>query len=56
MEKNNNLLNIVLIVAAGSGKRMKTRVKKQFLDLLGKPILIRTIEKFCFVFSISDKI
>jgi 2-C-methyl-D-erythritol 4-phosphate cytidylyltransferase len=53
MEKNNNLLNIVLIVAAGSGKRMKTRVKKQFLDLLGKPILIRTIEKFSQMESID---
>jgi 2-C-methyl-D-erythritol 4-phosphate cytidylyltransferase len=35
-----------LIVAGGSGTRMKSEVPKQFLDLLGKPLLMHTIEAF----------
>jgi len=35
-----------VITAGGVGKRMKSRVPKQFLDLEGKPILLRTIELF----------
>lgn len=35
-----------IIVAAGSGARMKTALPKQFLELAGKPILVHTIEKF----------
>ena len=35
-----------IIVAGGSGSRMKTDVAKQFLLLKGKPILQRTIEQF----------
>jgi 2-C-methyl-D-erythritol 4-phosphate cytidylyltransferase len=35
-----------LIVAGGSGKRMGTNVPKQFLELAGKPVLMRTIERF----------
>ena len=36
----------VVIVAAGSGKRMGTDIKKQYLMLKGKEILAHTIEKF----------
>lgn len=36
----------VVIAAAGSGKRMGTKVKKQFLPLGDKPILIHTLECF----------
>jgi 2-C-methyl-D-erythritol 4-phosphate cytidylyltransferase len=36
----------VIIVAAGSGTRMKSAQPKQFLELSGKPILVHTIEKF----------
>lgn len=36
----------VIIVAAGSGKRIGGPVPKQFLELDGKPILMRTIEAF----------
>lgn len=36
----------VVIAAAGKGTRMGMEEKKQFLDLLGKPILIRTLEVF----------
>lgn len=35
-----------IIVAGGSGSRMKSEIPKQFLPLAGKPILIHTVEKF----------
>lgn len=34
------------IVAGGIGTRMENDIPKQFLDLGGKPIVIRTLEKF----------
>lgn len=40
-----------IIVAGGSGNRMKSPVPKQFLSLGNKPILVHTIEKF---FKITD--
>jgi len=36
----------VVIVAGGTGTRMQSETPKQFLDLLGKPVIIWTIEKF----------
>jgi 2-C-methyl-D-erythritol 4-phosphate cytidylyltransferase len=36
----------VVIPAAGVGKRMNSTTPKQFMDLLGKPILIHTLEVF----------
>ncbi len=36
----------VIIAAAGSGKRMGMDVKKQFLEIKGKPVLCHTIEAF----------
>lgn len=44
-----------LIVAGGSGKRMGTDIPKQFLELSGKPVLMRTIERF-WSFDASIKI
>ena len=38
--------NYVIIVAGGNGTRMNNVVPKQFMELLGKPILMHTIEKF----------
>ena len=35
-----------LIVAGGSGTRMESNLPKQFLLLVGKPILMHTIEAF----------
>lgn len=35
--------NIALIVAAGSGNRMGTNIKKQYLKLAGQPMLARTV-------------
>lgn len=36
----------VIIVAAGTGSRMKSVLPKQFLDLGGKPVVAHTIERF----------
>lgn len=36
----------VIIVAGGTGTRMGSQIPKQFLELKGKPVLMRTIEKF----------
>ena len=38
--------NYAIIVAGGSGSRMRSTVPKQFLLLKGKPVLMHTIEKF----------
>lgn len=38
--------NVVLIPAAGMGRRMGTRINKQYLQLGGRPILARTLELF----------
>lgn len=35
-----------IIVAGGKGERMNAEIPKQFLELAGKPILMRTLEKF----------
>lgn len=40
-------MNIAVIFAGGTGKRMNTRsTPKQFLKMHGKPVLIYTLEKF----------
>ena len=40
-------MNIAIIFAGGTGKRMNTKSRpKQFLELHGKPILIYTLEQF----------
>jgi 2-C-methyl-D-erythritol 4-phosphate cytidylyltransferase len=36
----------VVIVAGGGGSRMQAEIPKQFLPLAGKPMLIRTLERF----------
>lgn len=36
----------VVIAAAGSGKRMGGPVKKQFIELCGKPVLLHTLDLF----------
>jgi len=38
--------NIVIIIAAGAGKRMGGDRPKQHLDLCGKPILCHTLDRF----------
>ena len=39
-------MNIAIIFAGGTGKRMGSSVPKQFLNVYGKPIIIHTLEKF----------
>lgn len=36
----------IIIVAGGKGLRMESNVPKQFLHIAGKPVLMRTIERF----------
>src|SRR5687767_7238997 len=38
--------NTVIIVAGGSGLRMRTEVPKQFMLLSGTPVLMHTIARF----------
>ncbi len=40
------LKKYALIVAGGTGSRMNSSVAKQFIELCGKPILMRTIDNF----------
>lgn len=39
-------MNSAIIVAAGEGKRFGGGLPKQFAEILGKPVLIHTIERF----------
>lgn len=41
-----NMRKFVIIVAGGKGLRMGGDIPKQFLPISGKPILMRTIERF----------
>ncbi|QCK13939.1 2-C-methyl-D-erythritol 4-phosphate cytidylyltransferase [Mangrovivirga cuniculi] len=41
----------VVIVAGGSGSRMKSEIPKQFLRLKGIPVLMHTIQKFYSAFE-----
>lgn len=37
---------IAIIVAGGKGERMNAEIPKQFMEILGKPILMHTLEAF----------
>jgi 2-C-methyl-D-erythritol 4-phosphate cytidylyltransferase len=39
-------MNTAIIVAAGSGSRFNSPKPKQFLDILGKPLIVHTLERF----------
>ncbi|MFT3744318.1 MAG: 2-C-methyl-D-erythritol 4-phosphate cytidylyltransferase [Pyrinomonadaceae bacterium] len=39
-------MNTAIIVAAGSGSRFGGEQPKQFVEILGKPLIIHTLEKF----------
>ena len=45
LERKNDM-NTVMIVAAGSGKRMNAGMNKQFIEINGKEIVAHTIERF----------
>lgn len=40
------MVNHAVIVAGGAGSRMKTDKPKQFLELIGRPILMHTLDAF----------
>ena len=44
----------VIVVAAGSGKRMGTKLEKQFLSIGGMPILARTLQRFESMCAIDE--
>lgn len=46
--------NIAVIFAGGVGRRMGSKIPKQFLDIYGKPIIIHTVEKFQFNLNIDE--
>jgi 2-C-methyl-D-erythritol 4-phosphate cytidylyltransferase len=39
-------LNIAIILAGGSGERMGAGIPKQFIEVLGKPVIAYTLDKF----------
>ena len=39
-------MDYVIIVAGGKGLRMGSDIPKQFLPIGGKPVLMRTLERF----------
>jgi 2-C-methyl-D-erythritol 4-phosphate cytidylyltransferase len=43
-----------IIVAAGKGERMKSRLPKQFVSLANKPVFIYSLEKFQHAAEIDD--
>lgn len=45
LDKNSHFVSAV-IVAGGSGSRMKSGTTKQMMTLCGKPIIVRTLEAF----------
>lgn len=49
-------MNIAIIVAAGSGKRVGSETPKQFLEIDGKPLLFHTLDKFETCVAIDEYI
>ena len=47
-------MNTAIIVAAGSGTRFGAMVPKQFLEILGKPLVVHTLEQFEFCPAIDE--
>jgi 2-C-methyl-D-erythritol 4-phosphate cytidylyltransferase / 2-C-methyl-D-erythritol 2,4-cyclodiphosphate synthase len=39
-------MNVAIIPAAGSGKRLGGQIPKQFLEIAGQPILVHTLQRF----------
>lgn len=44
--KTEKIMNIVIIIAGGSGKRMLMDIPKQFLSVFDKPVIAYTMEAF----------
>ncbi|MEO6333842.1 MAG: 2-C-methyl-D-erythritol 4-phosphate cytidylyltransferase [Pyrinomonadaceae bacterium] len=45
-----------IIVAAGTGSRFNSEIPKQFLEILGKPVIVYSIERFAEAPSVDDLI
>lgn len=45
-KRGGDIVNLALIVAGGSGKRMGSDIPKQFINIYDKPILVYTLENF----------
>ena len=39
-------MNIVIILAGGVGTRVGAEIPKQYIKIMGKPIMVYTLEKF----------
>lgn len=39
-------MNVAVILAGGVGRRMGADIPKQFIEVLGKPVIVYTLEKF----------
>ena len=46
--------SVAIILAGGTGERMKAAVPKQFLEVSGKPVIIHTLEQFEKSDPVSD--
>ena len=44
--ENKKSHNVAIVLAAGQGKRMGTKVQKQFLEIEGRPVLYYSLEAF----------
>ena len=47
-------MNTAIVVAAGTGNRFNSKTPKQFAAILGKPIIIHTLEKFDACEAVSE--
>lgn len=45
-QKKEKVKNVAVVVAGGKGLRMQSAVKKQFIDLDGIPVIVRTLYAF----------
>lgn len=47
VERNHNIMhNVAIVLAAGSGKRMQSDVKKQYIEIDGKPLIYYALQTF----------
>lgn len=46
-------MNTAIIAAAGSGSRFASEIPKQFVEILGKPLVVHTLERFAACSSVD---
>lgn len=47
-------MNTAIIAAAGGGSRFASRTPKQFVEILGKPLVVHTLERFAACGAIDE--